>query len=241
VLTAVGLLPIAVAGIDIDALISGAVKARNRYLDDGLNNTAYRYALLRNALYRKGKKIELLCSYNPAFRMMAEWWKQLFGESEGKNGKGIFPASVIFTTDLHSMGQYIQDGERTLFETVILQNRSAKPVTIPNDEVNVDGLNFVAGESLDKINGFAFLGTALAHTDGGVPNIVLEYDSCNEETIGEMIFFFFLSCAASAYMLGVNPFDQPGVEAYKKNMFALMGKPGYENLGKELSEKINTL
>ena len=241
VLTAVGLLPIAVSGIDIDRLIEGAASARSSFFADGLSNTAYRYALLRSALYAKGKKIELLCSYRPSFRMMSEWWKQLFGESEGKSGNGIFPASVIYTTDLHSMGQYVQDGERTLFETVVVQKKSASMIAVPFDKADVDGLNFVSGMQLDEINGYAFLGTALAHTDGGVPNIVLEYEKCDEETVGEMIYFFFLSCAASAYMLGVNPFNQPGVEAYKKNMFALMGKPGYEELRDELNKKIENL
>ncbi|HBL85310.1 MAG: glucose-6-phosphate isomerase [Clostridiales bacterium GWF2_38_85] len=241
VLIAVGLLPIAVSGIDIDKLIAGAASAREQYFKDGLKNTAYRYALLRTALYRKNKKIELLCSYRPSFRYMAEWWKQLFGESEGKQGNGIFPASVVFTTDLHSMGQYIQDGERTIFETVVMQKNSVNPISIPFDAENIDGLNFVSDMPLDNVNNFAFLGTIMAHTDGGVPNIVIEYDNCDEETVGELIYFFFLSCAASAYMLGVNPFDQPGVEAYKKNMFALMGKSGYEKLGEELKNKITEL
>lgn len=241
VLTAVGLLPVAVSGIDIDKLIKGAASARKSYLADGLTNTAYRYALLRNALYSKGKKIELLCSYRPSFRMMSEWWKQLFGESEGKDGKGIFPASVVYTTDLHSMGQYIQDGERSIFETVIVQEKSSSPIAVPFDKENVDGLNFISNIQLDEINNYAFVGTTLAHTDGFVPNIVIKYEKCDEETVGEMIYFFFLSCAASAYMLGVNPFDQPGVEAYKKNMFALMGKPGYEKLSNELKEKIENL
>ena len=229
VLTAVGLLPIAVCGADIDALMAGAAAAREEYMSTELcKNDCYRYAALRNALYRKGKEIELLVSYEPRFTMMAEWFKQLYGESEGKDNKGIFPASVTFSTDLHSMGQYIQDGKRFLFETVVTIENSGEDVIIKEEETNGDGLNFLAGKPMSFVNRKAFEGTVLAHTDGGVPNLVIEMDSANEEDLGRLIYFFEKACAISGYMLGVNPFDQPGVEAYKKNMFALLGKPGYE-------------
>ena len=229
VLTAVGLLPIAVAGADLDALMEGARKAQGALMQEDLAlNDCYKYAALRNILYRKGKSTEILVSYEPAFTMMAEWYKQLFGESEGKDKKGLFPASVVFSTDLHSMGQYIQDGRRDLFETVVLFNRPKKEILLKADEENVDGLNFLAGKSMDFVNRKAFEGTVLAHSDGGVPNIVLHVEEMNERELGYLIYFFEKACATSGHLLGVNPFDQPGVESYKKNMFALLGKPGYE-------------
>ncbi len=230
VLTAVGLLPIAVSGADIDALMAGAAKAQKELNNPDLDtNDCYKYAAIRNILYRKGKEIEILVSYEPCYTMMCEWWKQLFGESDGKNNKGLFPASVIFSTDLHSMGQYIQDGRRSLFETVILFDKAKKDLFIGNDPENVDGLNFLQGKSMAYINEKAFEGTVLAHTDGGVPNIVLHAPDFSEDTLGYLIYFFEKSCAISGYLMGVNPFDQPGVESYKKNMFALLGKPGYES------------
>ncbi len=229
VLTAVGLLPIAVAGADLDALMEGARKAQDALMQEDLAlNDCYKYAALRNILYRKGKNKEILVSYEPAFTMMAEWYKQLFGESEGKDNKGLFPASVVFSTDLHSMGQYIQDGRRDLFETVVLFNKPKKEIFLEADAENVDGLNFLAGKSMDFVNRKAFEGTVLAHNDGGVPNIVLHVEEMNERELGYLIYFFEKACAISGYLLGVNPFDQPGVESYKKNMFALLGKPGYE-------------
>lgn len=229
VLTAVGLLPIAVSGADIDALMAGAAKAREEYsVCDIENNDCYRYAALRNALYRRGKDIELLVSYEPRFTMMSEWWKQLYGESEGKDSKGLFPASVTFSTDLHSMGQYIQDGKRMLFETVVTIDDCGADVVIKEDEDNGDGLNFLAGKTMSYVNRKAFEGTVLAHSDGGVPSLLINMDKANEENLGRLIYFFEKACAISGYVLGVNPFDQPGVEAYKKNMFALLGKPGYE-------------
>ncbi len=228
VLTAVGLLPIAVAGCDIDALMSGAAEARTAY--NGKTGTdCEKYAAIRNCLYRKGKAIEILACYQSFFTMSAEWWKQLYGESEGKDGKGIYPASVIFSTDLHSMGQMIQEGKRNIFETVVdIKDTGAKAV-VPNDEANLDGLNFIAGQSLDSVNFKAFQATALAHCDGGVPNIVIELDKKDEYNFGYMVYFFEMACAISGYTLGVNPFNQPGVESYKKNMYALLGKPGAEN------------
>ena len=229
VLTAVGLLPIAVAGCDIDEMMKGAEEAREVYLNAPLaDNPCLRYAAVRNILYRKGKTTEILAAYEPAAQMLCEWWKQLYGESEGKDNKGIFPASVIFSTDLHSLGQYIQDGVRNLFETVLDIQGCANNVQVPFDEANVDGLNFLAGSEIHDINRTAMLGTLFAHNDGGVPNIVLEIPDRSERTFGNLVYFFELACAVSGYMLGVNPFDQPGVEAYKKNMFALLGKPGYE-------------
>lgn len=229
VLTAVGLLPIAVSGADIQALMLGARRAQEQYNDPDLyRNDCYKYAAVRNLLYRSGKKIEIFVSYEPAFTMMGEWLKQLFGESEGKDGKGIFPASATFSTDLHSMGQYIQEGERHLFETVVKFGRPKKDITIGADADNADGLNFLAGETLDFVNTKAFEGTILAHTDGGVPNAVLNVPQRNEEELGSLIYFFEKACGISGYVLGVNPFNQPGVESYKKNMFALLGKPGYE-------------
>ena len=229
VLTAVGLLPIAVAGADIDALMAGAAKAQKAYNNADLKtNPCYQYAAARNMLYRKGKAIEILVSYEPCFALMNEWWKQLFGESEGKNNKGLFPASVVFSTDLHSMGQYIQQGRRTMFETTVLFDKPKKEITIGNDSQNADGLNFLEGKTMAYINEKAFEGTVLAHTDGGVPQIVLRVPDFTEDSLGQLIYFFEKACAVSGYMMGVNPFDQPGVESYKKNMFALLGKPGYE-------------
>ncbi len=239
VLTAVGLLPIAVAGADIDALMAGAAKAQNEFNNDDLmTNDCYKYAALRNILYRKGKTTEILVSYEPAFALMNEWFKQLFGESEGKDNKGLFPASVIFSTDLHSMGQYIQDGRRNLFETVVLFDKCKREITLGTDPENVDGLNFLAGKTMDFVNKKAFEGTVLAHTDGGVPNIVLNVEEMTEAELGYLIYFFEKACAISGYLLGVNPFDQPGVESYKKNMFALLGKPGYEAQKAELEARL---
>jgi len=239
VLTAVGLLPIAVAGADIDALMSGAALAAKDYAEcDVENNDCYRYAAIRNALYRKGKEIELLVSYEPRFTMMAEWFKQLFGESEGKDSKGLFPASVTFSTDLHSMGQYIQDGRRILFETVVNIGDCGSDTVIKEESTNGDGLNFLAGKPMSFVNQKAFEGTVLAHTDGNVPNLVINVDKADEENLGRLIYFFEKACAISGYVLGVNPFDQPGVESYKKNMFALLGKPGYEAQKAELEARL---
>ena len=239
VLTAVGLLPMAVAGIDIDAVLAGAEKAMNELdNDDFFHNPCYRYAALRNILLRRGKAIEIYASYEPRFTQMGEWLKQLYGESEGKDGKGLFPASVAFTTDLHSMGQFIQDGSRNLFETVIDFITPAADLTVEEDPENLDGLNFLSGMAMRQINRRAMQGTILAHTRGGVPNLVLEIPAINEEEYGYMVYFFMLACGISGYLLGVNPFDQPGVEAYKKNMFALLGKPGYEDLRQELLAKL---
>jgi glucose-6-phosphate isomerase len=229
VLTAVGLLPIACAGCDIDALMKGAQQARLDFSEPDLNtNECYKYAALRNILYRKGKSLEMLVSYENSFSMMAEWFKQLFGESEGKDGKGLFPVSAIFSTDLHSLGQYIQDGSKILFETVVQVAEPNEDFFLPDDKANADGLNFLSGQNMSIVNRKAFEGTVLAHTQGGVPNIVLELPKMDEYELGYMIYFFEKACAISGYMLGVNPFDQPGVESYKKNMFALLGKPGYE-------------
>ncbi len=238
VLTAVGLLPVAVAGCDIDALMDGAKSAKEELSVCDMNNACYKYASLRNILYRKGKTVELMACYEPAFTMMNEWYKQLFGESEGKDQKGIFPASVIFSTDLHSMGQYVQDGMRFLFETVIDIKQPKKDLYIENSDENFDGLNFLANQNMSIVNRKAMEGTILAHTDGGVPNIVIEVDTLCEYDLGYLIFFFEKACAISGYMLGVNPFDQPGVESYKKNMFALLGKPGFEDLREKLEAKL---
>ena len=239
VLTAVGLLPIACSGADIDALMAGAQRAREEYANPDMDsNACYQYAALRNALYRKGKEIELLVSYEPRFTMMAEWFKQLYGESEGKDNKGLFPASVIFSTDLHSMGQYVQDGRRILFETVVTIDDCGKDVIIEKEENDGDGLNFLAGKPMSFVNEKAFEGTILAHTDGGAPNLVISLDKADEENLGRLIYFFEKACAISGYMLGVNPFDQPGVESYKKNMFALLGKPGYEAQKAELEARL---
>lgn len=240
VLTAVGLLPIAVSGADIDRLMQGAAQAREELSSPDLEkNDCYRYAALRNILYRKGKAIEVLASYEPCYTLMCEWWKQLFGESEGKDGKGLFPASVIFSTDLHSMGQYIQQGRRSLFETVVLFDAAKQEICLESDAENVDGLNFLAGKSMAYINEKAFEGTVLAHTDGGVPNLVLHVRDFSEESLGYLIYFFEKACAISGYLLGVNPFDQPGVESYKKNMFALLGKPGYEEQKEALEARLH--
>ena len=229
VLTAVGLLPMAVAGIDIQRVMDGAAAAVDKLSNPNLwENDAYRYAACRNILYRKGKQVELMVSYEPAFAMMNEWYKQLFGESEGKDQKGIFPASVIFSTDLHSMGQYIQDGSRMLFETVVDIQRPARDFFIKDDPENLDGLNFLSGQEMSVVNHKAMQGTVLAHTQGGVPNMILEVPEINEYEFGYLVYFFERACAISGYLDGVNPFDQPGVESYKKNMFALLGKPGYE-------------
>ena len=240
VLTAVGLLPIAVAGCDIDALMNGAATAMNDYNDPDINkNDCYKYAALRNILYRKGRAVEMLVAYEPSFAMMNEWFKQLFGESEGKDGKALFPASAVFSTDLHSLGQYIQDGSNILFETVVQFGKAQKDFYIEKEATNGDGLNFLAGQNMSVVNRKAFEGTVLAHTEGGTPNIVLEVPELNEYEIGYMIYFFEKACAVSGYMLGVNPFDQPGVESYKKNMFALLGKPGYEDRKAELEARLN--
>ena len=230
VLTPVGLLPIAVAGIDIEKLIKGAQIAREKYMDNSVRyNECYRYAVARNILYKNKKKIEILVNYEPKMHYITEWWKQLYGESEGKSHKGIFPAGVDFTTDLHSMGQYIQDGERTLFETVLTVKESQTDITMKAEEGNIDGLNFLEGKTVDYINKKAMEGTIQAHVSGKCPNIIIEMEKLDEETIGELIYFFEKACAMSGYILGINPFDQPGVEEYKKNMFRLLEKPGYEN------------
>ena len=239
VLTAVGLLPIAVAGIDIDRLMKGAQDARLAYSEPDINkNDCYKYAAIRNVLSRKGKTVEMMVSYEPSYAMMNEWFKQLYGESEGKDGKGIFPASAIFSTDLHSLGQYIQDGQRIMFETVVLFEKPNQEYIIGIDEANTDGLNFIAGKGMSFVNRKAFEGTVLAHNDGGVPNIVLEAESMNEYDLGYMIYFFEKACAISGYVLGVNPFNQPGVESYKRNMFALLGKPGYESEREKLEKRL---
>ena len=240
VLTAVGLLPIAAAGVDIDALMDGAAEMMGVCAEVGMeHNPAWRYAGARYELYRMGRKIEILAAYEPSFRFMAEWWKQLYGESEGKENKGLFPASVEFTADLHSMGQYIQQGERHLFETVVRFGASAHQQEVPFDEANGDGLNFLAGKSMDFIARQAMDGTLLAHVEGGVPNVIVETGVKDAHTLGELIYFFEYACGLSGYLLDVNPFDQPGVEAYKKNMFALLGKPGYEELQQELLKKLH--
>ncbi len=239
VLTAVGLLPIAVAGIDTDEMMAGAAEARDEYsVFSAYDNAAVRYALLRNILYSKGYTTEILVSYEPALQMFSEWWKQLYGESEGKDNKGLYPASVVFSTDLHSLGQYIQQGRRFLFETVISFNKSNKEVIIPDDPNNIDALNFLSGKGLSYVNEMAMKGTLAAHNDGGVPNIVIEAEDRSERTFGHLVYFFEIACAVSGYMLGVNPFDQPGVEAYKNNMYALLGKPGYEDKRAELENRI---
>jgi len=238
VLTAVGLLPIAVAGCDIDALMKGAAKAQADFTADFDNNDCYKYAALRNILYRKGKSVEMLVSYDPSFVMMSEWYKQLFGESEGKDNKGIFPSSAVFSTDLHSMGQYIQDGARILFETVVDIKKPKTDLFLEADAENLDGLNFLTNQNMSVVNRKAFEGTVLAHTEGGVPNIILELDDTTEENVGYMIYFFEKACAVSGYVLGVNPFNQPGVESYKSNMFALLGKPGYEGAKAALEAKL---
>jgi glucose-6-phosphate isomerase len=228
VLTPVGLLPIAIAGFDIRKLLEGARRMEAATKEANNENPCVVYANTRNALYRSGKKIEIMVNYNPKLHYVAEWWKQLYGESEGKDGKGIFPASVDNSTDLHSMGQWIQDGERTIFETVISVEKTAKETIIPSDEANLDGLNYLAGKHVDEVNKMAELGTRLAHVDGNVPNLQVTIPALKEEYLGELIYFFEKACGISGYMLDVNPFNQPGVEAYKRNMFALLAKPGYE-------------
>ncbi len=238
VLTAVGLLPIAAAGIDIDEMMKGAQDAMDEYSKPYEENICYRYAACRNILNRKGKMVELMVNYEPCLTYFSEWWKQLYGESEGKDNRGIFPASVSFSTDLHSMGQYIQDGSRILFETVLNVEKPKKDLEFPFDEDNVDGLNFLAGMNVSEVNTKAFLGTLLAHTDGNAPNMIINIPEITPYYFGNLVYFFEKACAISGYILGVNPFDQPGVEAYKKNMFALLGKPGYEELLKELEERI---
>ena len=239
VLTAVGLLPIAVAGIDIEELMAGAADAMQQLnADRSMENPAWKYVAARNCLYEKGKKVELLACFEPAFRFMSEWWKQLYGESEGKDGKGLFPASVEFTTDLHSMGQYIQEGERIMFETVVRYDKPHGELVIGEDADNVDGLNFLAGKNLHFVCEQAMRGTRLAHVDGGVPNILIETETISAHTTGELIYFFELCCGISGYVLGVNPFNQPGVEAYKKNMFALLDKPGYSDLRADLLQRL---
>ena len=240
VLTAVGLLPIAVAGIDIDAMMKGAQDAREKYTDrNNADNDAVKYAVIRNALLKAGKSTEILVGYEPYMLMMNEWWKQLYGESEGKDNKGIFPASVVFSTDLHSLGQYVQEGQRNLFETVINVVDPGARFVIPDDPANVDGLNFISGKELDYVNKTAMMATLIAHNDGGVPNILIELSDRSAYSCGYLFYFFEIACAISGYMLGVNPFNQPGVEAYKKNMFALLGKPGYEDMRSELIKRID--
>lgn len=240
VLTPVGLLPIAVAGFDIEKLIAGAVSMEKATAVDVPfdKNIAAVYAAVRNELYESSKKIEILANFNPKLHFVSEWWKQLYGESEGKDYKGIFPASVDLTTDLHSMGQWIQEGERSIFETVISVEHTNHDLKVPSDAENLDGLNFLAGKHVDEVNKMAELGTQLAHVDGGVPNIHLSISRLNEETIGELLYFFEVACGISGYLLGVNPFNQPGVEAYKKNMFALLNKPGYEAESKAIKERL---
>ncbi len=239
VLTAVGLLPIAVSGSDITKLMQGAAKAREDLSVCDLDkNDCYRYAALRNILYRKGKAVEILVSYEPAFSMMAEWYKQLFGESEGKDNKGIYPSSAIFSTDLHSMGQFIQEGSRILFETVVDIEQPQQDLYIQPDPNNFDGLNFLSGQNMSVVNQKAMQGTILAHTEGGVPNMVLRMPKADEEELGYLIYFFEKACAMSGYLLAVNPFNQPGVESYKKNMFALLGKPGYEDQKQALEARL---
>ena len=238
VLTAVGLLPIAVTGVDIEALMRGAAEMMENCAKGTFDCPAWKYAAARYELLKAGYPIEILACYDPAFRFMAEWWKQLYGESEGKEGKGIFPASVDFTADLHSMGQYIQEGQRILFETVVRLGSSNNQLYVPRDEDDGDGLNFLTGKSMDFIRDRAMEGTMLAHFEGGVPNLIVEADGKTPEALGQLIYFFEYACGLSGYLLEVNPFDQPGVEAYKKNMFALLGKPGYEDRKAELEAKL---
>ncbi|WP_297522424.1 glucose-6-phosphate isomerase [uncultured Clostridium sp.] len=239
VLTAVGLLPIAASGIDIDEMMKGANDARVEYSNPNvLENECYKYVAARNALYNKGKTTEILVNYEPNIQYFGEWWKQLFGESEGKDGKGIFPSSVNFSTDLHSMGQYIQEGRRNLFETVINVGTAKHEITIEANADNADGLNFLAGKTMDFVNNKAFEGTLLAHNDGGVPNLIVNVPKLTPYYVGKLVYFFEKACGVSGYVLGVNPFDQPGVEAYKKNMFALLGKSGFEDLKEELEKRL---
>ena len=239
VLTAVGLLPIAAAGIDIDAIMKGAADAREEYSNPSLKeNACYQYAASRNALYNKGKSIEVLVNYEPSLHYVSEWWKQLFGESEGKDNKGLFPAAVDFSSDLHSMGQYVQEGRRDLIETVINVESVSKKIFIEEVADDLDGLNFLAGKDMDFVNKKAFQGTLLAHNDGGVPNMIVNLPEISPYYFGQLVYFFEKACGISGYLLGINPFDQPGVEAYKKNMFALLGKPGYEEVKAELEKRL---
>ena len=239
VLTAVGLLPIAVSGADIDKLMEGAASGREMALNNAFeDNDALKYASLRNIMLRKGKAIEILCNYEPAVHFVSEWWKQLYGESEGKDQKGIFPASVDLTTDLHSMGQFIQDGARNMFETVINIEKSREEIIIGTEPVDLDGLNYLAGQTVDFVNKSAMNGTILAHTDGQVPNFMINVPEMNEFFLGQLFYFFEFACGVSGYILGVNPFNQPGVESYKKNMFALLGKPGFEAQREELLKRL---
>ncbi len=239
IFTPVGMLPIAAAGLDIDSMFEGAKDGREEYMVEDLDkNPCYQYAAIRNMLYNKGKMIEVLVNYEPSLHFISEWWKQLYGESEGKDGKGIFPAAVDFSTDLHSMGQYIQDGRRHLFETVIMVDEPKEDMEIIEDEANLDNLNYLSGKTMDFVNKKAFEGTLLAHVDGGVPNLIINIPQMNEYYFGKLIYFFEKACGISGYLLGVNPFDQPGVESYKKNMFALLGKPGFEELREELMKRI---
>lgn len=239
VLTAVGLLPIAAAGFDIDEMMQGANDARIKYSTSNLeDNDCYQYAAVRNILHRKGKDIELLVNYEPNLHFVSEWWKQLYGESEGKDQKGIFPASVDFSTDLHSMGQYVQDGKRILFETVLNVEKPRKVVELKPEEKDLDGLNYLSEKTMDFVNEKAFQGTLLAHTDGQVPNLIIDIPTLNEYNFGYLVYFFEKACGISGYLLGVNPFNQPGVEAYKKNMFALLGKPGFEKEKEELEKRL---
>ena len=239
VLTPVGLLPIAAAGLDIDAMMKGANDARLNYSTSNLEeNDCYQYAAVRNILHRKGKDIELLVNYEPSLHFVSEWWKQLYGESEGKDQKGIFPASVDFSTDLHSMGQYVQDGKRILFETVLNVEKPRRVVELKKEEKDLDGLNYLSGKTLDFVNEKAFQGTLLAHTDGQVPNLIVNIPTLDEYNFGYLVYFFEKACGISGYLLGVNPFDQPGVEAYKRNMFALLGKPGFEKEKEELEKRL---
>lgn len=239
VLTAVGLLPIAVAGCDIQALMNGAATAREELSSPNLaENDCYRYAVMRNLLLRRGRSVELMVSYEPRYAQLAEWWKQLYGESEGKDGKGLFPASVVFSTDLHSLGQFVQDGSNILFETVLQVEQPCASLTVQEEENNGDGLNFLAGKPLSFVNQKAFEGTVLAHADGGTPSLVLRLPRMDEAELGYLIYFFEKACALSGYLLGVNPFDQPGVEKYKRNMFALLGKPGYEGEREALEKRL---
>jgi len=239
VLTAVGLLPIAVAGVDIDAMMQGAADASKEYANSDLAaNASYQYAAVRNALYRKGKTTEILVNYEPGLHYFSEWWKQLYGESEGKDHKGIYPAAVDFSTDLHSMGQFIQEGTRNIFETVIQVAAPREQIAINSDPADLDGLNFLAGQTMDFVNKKAFEGTLLAHTDGGVPNLIVTIPEVSPYWFGYIVYFFEKACGISGYLLGVNPFDQPGVEAYKKNMFALLGKPGFEKEKAELESRL---
>lgn len=238
VLTAVGLLPIAATGVDIAAIMQGANTAMQEYKQPSLENEAYKYVAIRNLLYRNGKKIEMLVNYEPALFFVGEWWKQLYGESEGKDHLGIFPASASFSTDLHSLGQYIQDGERHLFETVLNVDKPRREMAVLSDDIDLDGLNYLAGKTVDYVNKQAFMGTLLAHTDGGVPNIIINIPDVSAYTFGYLVYFFEIACGVSGYVLGVNPFNQPGVEDYKRNMFGLLEKPGYEKITQELKARI---